>query len=98
MPFQLSSNDGEVMIDHRASPGIPEATANKMVLPPEMVREGSQMHAATMGCPHCGGCVVMNPMRQRERAHCFQCHSYICDWCDAARREPDYQHRTIKEL
>jgi hypothetical protein len=96
--FLKTSRDGELMIDHRASPGIPAEQARRMGLPPELVGEGKIMHAPTLGCPHCGGAVVLNPLRARPRANCFQCNSYICDWCDAARYAPDYVHRTFAQI
>ena len=98
MPFSKKSNDGEVFLDHRASPGIPAELAQKLGYAPEQVREGATFESATLGCPHCGACVVMNPLRTRERAHCYQCNQYICDGCDALRHEPDYTHRTIWEV
>lgn len=86
MPFLKSSFNGEVMIDHRASPGT------------QLVGEGKVMHAATLGCPHCGSVVVLNRRRVRARAHCFQCNQYICDICDAVRHDPDYIHRTMRQI
>lgn len=62
------------------------------------VREGATFTAATFGCPHCGGHVMMNPARKRERAFCDKCDRYICDGCDGVRRHPDYKHRTMKEI
>ena len=96
--FLKTSHDGEILLDHGASPGIPKSLAEKMNLPPELVGEGKKMTAATMGCAHCGGVVIINPMRKRERANCFQCNQYICDGCDTVRREPDYTHRTMKQI
>jgi hypothetical protein len=98
MPFLKTSHDGELMLDHRASPGIPEPLAQRMDLPPQLVRGGGVMTAAAASCPHCGTVVVLNPMRKRERAHCYQCNQYICDICDAVRYEPDYVHRTMREI
>jgi hypothetical protein len=98
MPFLKTERDGELFVDHRASPGLPEDVARKLGLPPELVGEGKQMRAPTLGCPHCGLGVVLNPLRKRERAHCYQCDAYICDWCHAAMQEPDYVHLTIKEI
>lgn len=98
MPFRKKSNDGELFLDHRSSPGIPPEIARRLGYAPEQVKEGSLFECATLGCPHCGSVVVLNPQRTRERAHCLQCNAYICDGCDAVRREPDYIHRTIKEI
>jgi hypothetical protein len=98
MPFLKTSNDGEVFIDHSASPGIPADLAQQMGLPSNLVGEGQRMTAPTLACPHCGGCVVLNPMRIRARAHCYNCNSYICDGCAAAMRDPNYIHRTIRQV
>jgi hypothetical protein len=98
MPFLKTSNDGEITIDHSASPGLTADQARSFGYPPELVGEGKRMSAPTLGCPHCGSAVVLNPMRTRERAHCYQCNQYICDICDAVRHEPGYVHRTIAEI
>jgi hypothetical protein len=97
-PFLKTSRDGELFLDHSASPGIPPGVAQRMDLPPELVGEGGRMHAATLGCPHCGGVVLLNPMRKRERANCFKCNSYICDGCAAVMSDPNYIHRTFAEI
>ena len=96
MPFSKKSHDGELYVDHRASPGISDEKARLMGFAPGQMK--GVFECATLGCPHCGSCVVMNPLRTRERAHCYQCNRYICDWCDAARHEPDYVHRTMREI
>jgi hypothetical protein len=98
MPFLKTSLDGEMTVDHSASPGLTPEQARRAGLPPELVGEGKKMSAATLGCAHCGSAVVLNPMRKRERAHCYQCNKYICDICDAVRHEPGYVHRTIEEV
>jgi hypothetical protein len=98
MPFLKTSLDGEVMVDHTASPGLTPAQARQLGYPAELVGEGKKMHAPTLGCPHCGSAVMLNPMRTRERAHCYQCNKYICDICDGVRHEPGYVHRTIEEI
>src|SRR5262245_8333535 len=98
MIFSKKSHDGEIFVDHRASPGIPPELAVKLGYHPDQVKGGTIFEGATLGCPHGGACVVMNPLRTRERAHCFQCNMYICDWCDAARQDPNYVHRTIHQI
>jgi hypothetical protein len=35
----------------------------------------------TYTCSHCNCVVVMNPLRNRERAFCRGCNSPICDAC-----------------
>lgn len=65
---------------------------------PQQVSEGTVFECATLSYPHCGSTVVMNPLRKLERAHCYQCNQYICDWCDAARNQPNYVHRTLRQI
>lgn len=98
MTVLKSSYDGYLMVDHRASPGLPEAVALRMGLDPLALGEGKVFEASTVGCPHCGSHVVLNPMRTRERGHCMKCNRYICDACTAAMRDPDYVHHTAMEI
>jgi hypothetical protein len=97
-PFLKTARDGELFVDHRASPGIPPGQAQQMGLPPTLVGEGRVMHAATLGCPHCGSHIMLNPERKRARANCFKCNAYICDWCAATMDNPDYVHRTFAQI
>ena len=90
----LKRHFGWVMIDHSASPGIPAEVARKIGMPPELVAEGKKLEAHTLSCRHCGGHVVLNPLRTRERGYCRTCDHYICDACDALRSLPDYVHQT----
>ena len=96
--FSKRSHEGYLMIDHRASPGIPEGAARRMGLDPAQVGEGRMMETSTLGCPHCGSVVVLNPQRTRERAHCYKCNRYICDGCAAVMHRGGYVHRTIMQI
>jgi hypothetical protein len=101
MSLLMTAHDGEVHIDHRASPGIGAAQAERMGLPASLVGEGKQMRARVTGCPHCGSAVMLNPLRdlhKHPRPVCYQCSHYICDICDGVRHDPDYVHRTIEEI
>ena len=98
MTTSKKSYDGYLMVDHRSSPGIPEDLANKLGLDPLHSRGGALAEYATTGCPHCGAHVIFNPQRTRDRAWCSKCDRYICDWCDAARKEAGYEHRTFNEV
>src|SRR5262245_28608223 len=91
-------HQGEVTVDHRASPGIPAELAERMGYHPSQVAEGKLFEAATQSCYHCGGVVVLNPLRTRERGHCFKCNRYICDLCVEAMRAPDYVHLPVKAI
>jgi len=86
--------EGWLMLDHTASPGIPEDTARRMGLNPREVCEGKRMEAATIACGHCPGVFIKNPDRVRERGYCRLCDHYVCDPCHAAMHAPNYVHRT----
>ncbi len=97
--FPKKFQEGYLFVDHRASPGLPEDVALAVGYDPKLTKEGKFFEAATLGCPHCGVHVVMNPLRTRERAQCPKCNfAYVCDWCAEAMRDPDYVHRTIEEI
>lgn len=66
---------GYLLVDHRASPGIPGEPG---------MGPGSVFEADTIACNHCSVPVVMNPLRQRERFFCPRCNQYCCDICAAA--------------
>lgn len=90
---------GYLMIDHRASPGLPEGVARKLGLDPRYAGEGKLLEAGTLTCAHCKCAVVKNPLRNRERASCPQCNfHYICDFCAIKMRSPDYQHEPFSRI
>ena len=75
------SYEGEILIDHRYSPGIPDAMVRQANLP---VGAGKGVfEAPCFTCSHCPQVVVMNPMRTRERSYCIKCDHYLCDRCGA---------------
>jgi hypothetical protein len=84
----LKRHDGELMIDNRAS-GLSI---------PSMPGMGSFVEVRTIGCIHCGGAWIENPLRQRPREYCRHCNRYMCDNCAAVAKEPDYIHRTIDDI
>lgn len=99
MPFSRNLYQGGYMIvDHSSSPGLPEHFARRNGYDPDLVREGRTFEADTYGCPHCGGVVIKNPLRQRARELCMKCNSFICDICAAVMHNPDYKHHTFVEL
>jgi ribosomal protein S27AE len=96
MLFSLTSLEGEIEVNHQASPGFSPEQALKTYGPGqqyELFGEGKISRMPTRVCAHCGGCVVMNPKRERHRNHCIKCHAYICDICYEATTEPGYEHR-----
>ena len=89
----MTKEHGYLMIDHRASPGLPEDVARKSGFLPELAKECKLFEASTLTCAHCKTVVVKNPFRVREREQCFKCNNhYICDFCASAARHPDYVH------
>lgn len=94
-----ASQEGYLMIDHRASPGIPEDVARSIGLDPKLAGEGKLLEAATMTCSHCKAAVVKNPFRVRERASCPKCgYHYICDFCAEAMTAADYMHAPFNKV
>ncbi len=85
MRHSLGSTFGELMVDHRASPGIPE-----------LGRTGL-MEMATITCTHCGVAVIMRKDRERNRHYCRACDHYICDHC-ATIMTVSMEHKTYNQL
>jgi len=71
----LEALAGELLIDHRASPGT------------SLVPEGKVFESATYTCIHCCRIVVKELRRTRDRAVCLKCMAIICDECDEARAQ-----------
>ncbi len=74
MPSQRQRK-GYYLVDHRASPGLPE------------IPEGTIFEADVLTCSHCQTSMLKNPARTRERAYCPGCDHYICDGCEAVRQK-----------
>lgn len=85
------------MVDHRASPGLPEELARKLGMNPAECGEGKLFETASLTCSHCKTAVMKNPLRVRERAHCFKCDHYVCDLCAVAMVQPDYVHTPFEK-
>jgi hypothetical protein len=98
MIFSKKSHDGELFVDHRASPGLPERAAFRLGYHPSQVKEGAVFETACYSCSHCQTVVVMNPLRTRERGWCSKCDQYICDGCNMIRQETGYVHTSVKEI
>jgi len=89
---------GYLMVDHRASPGLPKEVARKVGYDPDLCGEGKVFEADTLSCSHCRGSVVKNPFRTRERPHCTKCDHYICDGCAYLASQPDYVHTPMSKV
>lgn len=94
----LKRHEGYIMVDNRASPGLPEDIARAAGYDPEQCRAGGLFEAATLTCSHCGNAFVKNPLRTRPRPYCNQCDHYICDICDGVRQQPLYEHRPFNQM
>jgi hypothetical protein len=93
MAIQSLKQQGYLIIDHQASPGLSEADALKAGLDPKLVGEGKVFEADTLTCAHCKTTQVKNTLRTRARSTCAKCnHHYICDLCAARAQAPDYTH------
>lgn len=92
----MPKQQGYVLVDHRASPGLTEAEARMFGYEPSLCKEGKIFEADTMGCSHCGGVAVKSPTRIRPRASCAACgHHYICDGCAYIAAQPGYIHKPV---
>jgi hypothetical protein len=94
-----TSPEGELVIDHRASPGVPAAMARACGLPPAQLGEGGLFEVATLYCHHCGSVQLKNPDRTRPRYSCWECGiKYVCDLCAAEAVKPGYVHRSLEQI
>ncbi len=95
----MAKQMGYLMVDHRASPGLPEDIARQAGYDPKWCREGKVYEADTMTCSHCKCSVVKNPFRVRERIFCVKCSGhYICDMCAFKASMPDYIHAPFEKI
>ena len=83
------SHEGEILVDHRNSPGLSEQiihTAGGIPRSDAKLPAGSGkgvFESATFSCSHCPNVVVIHPLRNRPRGYCRSCDHYICDSCNA---------------
>ena len=81
--FSKRSLEGEILIDHRASPGLtPEQMAG---FDSPIVAGGDVYESALITCGHCRAAVILNPQRTRDRGYCQKCDRYLCDECEYRR-------------
>jgi hypothetical protein len=78
------AHEGYLLLDHRDSPGLPmdfvAEVNSRSSAPPLPAGAGRGLfEAPTITCSHCQKGVVINPLRNRERAYCAKCDHYICD-------------------
>lgn len=93
------SPQGELVIDHRASPGVPAEIAIALGLPAQHMGDGKLFEAAMLYCHHCSVPQIKNLNRTRPRYNCVACGcKYVCDVCAAASAEPGYVHRSFEQI
>ena len=96
----MAQREGFLFVDHRASPGFPNTPEGEAMARRMGGRPGQKLiENATLTCCHCKTSVIKNPFRQRERENCPKCgNAYVCDWCAAKMREPDYIHNPMEKV
>jgi hypothetical protein len=81
----LRSLEGEMLIDHRCSMGVPEEIMVAQGLPADAGKKETVWESATVTCNHCETQVILNPDRSRARGFCMHCQHYLCDECEAEK-------------
>lgn len=95
----MAKQHGELIVDHRASPGLTEAQARFCGYDPKHCIEGKLFEAETLTCSHCKCTVVKNPLRTRARENCPKCgNHYVCDFCYAKMQAPGYSHLPFEKI
>lgn len=96
MPSKLSQQ-GELLIDHRNSPGLTPEWAMVNGVGGPIVQAGRTYETGIKMCAHCGGQVMMNPMRTREREWCMICDAYLCDNC-GLNKKLGVPHKSFRQV
>ena len=78
------SLEGYMLIDHRASMGVPEEVMVAQGFPKDAGKQESIWETATVTCSQCERQVILNPDRSRPREWCKHCGHFHCDDCTAA--------------
>jgi hypothetical protein len=79
------SHEGYLFVDHRNSPGLSEEVTLAAGRP--LSAATGLFEAPTFTCSHCQVVVVINPLRNRERAYCAKCDHYLCDACGVVKAQ-----------
>lgn len=77
--FSKRSLEGEILIDHSASPGLRPEDLGTFDAP--AVPKGELYESPLIVCGHCQYAVILNPNRTRDRGWCQHCDQYLCDGC-----------------
>ncbi len=95
----MPQREGYLLVDHSASPGLPEDMARASGYDPLLAKEGKRFEAATLACAHCKTVVIKSPLRQRPRHYCQKCSGkYICDGCAFMASQADYIHLPFDKI
>ena len=91
----LRSHEGYFCLDHRATAPVPDEVVQQAGLPAGAGK--GLFEAPTYTCSHCNAVVILNPLRNRERAYCRGCDHLICDGCGAIRAQTG-RCKTMKQV
>jgi hypothetical protein len=80
------AQEGVILIDHRASPGISQEFIKANNLDAPAVGAGAVFESALLECHSCGTDIILNPNRSRPREWCMEHDAYLCDRCALMRR------------
>src|SRR5882724_5133890 len=75
----MKPREGYLLIDHRASPGMPEAMIRACGLDIKGTGAGAAFESPVVACAHCNTAIILNPLRTRARGYCRKCDAYVCD-------------------
>lgn len=96
--FSRRSNEGYLMIDHRASPGLTsEEMRQAGYTNAPNLGEGTLVEFVTITCCHCSNVFIKNPLRTRERGFCWECDDSLCDQCAVVYKVTG-RHVPIKKI
>lgn len=94
----LKRKEGYLMVDHRASPGLPADFYEKCYgIPSTGLARQSLYESAVATCAHCNTSVILNPLRTRARGYCPKCDDYICD-NPACAAQSAVEHKSFSQL
>jgi hypothetical protein len=96
--FNKRSREGYLMVDHRASPGLPSNIAAEAGYDFRQCTEGKLFETACYTCAHCNMPVPKSYYAGREHAECIKCDHFVCDRCAVLACQPDYVHLPFKKF
>lgn len=70
--------EGYLMIDHRASPGLPPDFCWSIGLDCPSIGANTLYESPVITCCHCNVVMILNPKRTRPRGYCSRCDDYVC--------------------